>query len=107
MESIIRGTTPSLVIDFADITDFTVPEIDEIALTVKSRTQTNIYKKNDVEIKDNTLIYHWTQEKTLALRAGERLTIQLDALVGEQRYRCVNERVEVIDTQYAEVLTDA
>lgn len=107
MENIIRGTTPSLVVDFADITDFTVQEIDEIALTVKSRTQTNIYHLENVEISGNTLIYHWTQEQTLALRAGERLTIQMDVLVGEQRYRCVNERVEVVDTQYGEVLTDA
>lgn len=106
MENIIRGTTPSLIVDFADITDFTVQEIDEIALTVKSRTQTEIHKLADMEINGNTLIYHWTQEQTLALRAGERLTIQLDALVGEQRYRCVNERVEVVDTQYGEVLTD-
>jgi hypothetical protein len=107
MENIIRGTTPSLVLDFADITDFTVQDIDEIALTIKSRTVTEIHKLADVEISVNTLIYHWTQEQTLALRAGERLTIQLDVLVGEQRYRCVNERVEVVDTQYAEVLTDA
>jgi hypothetical protein len=107
MENIIRGTTPSLVLDFADITDFTVQDIDEIALTIKSRTVTEIHKLADVEISGNTLIYHWTQEQTLALRAGERLTIQLDVLVGEQRYRCVNERVEVVDTQYAEVLTDA
>lgn len=106
MENIIRGTTPSLILDFADITDFTVSEIDEIALTIKSRTVTEIHKLADMEIRDNTLVYHWTQEQTLALRAGERLTIQLDALVGEQRYRCVNERVEVVDTQYAEVLTD-
>ena len=107
MENIIRGTTPSLVVDFADITDFTVADIDEIALTVKSRTQTNIYHLENVEISGNTLIYHWTQEQTLALRAGQRLTIQLDALVDTERYRCVNERVEVVDTQYAEVLTDA
>jgi hypothetical protein len=107
MENIIRGTTPSLVVDFTDITDFTVSEVDEIALTIKSRTVTEIHKLADVEISGNTLVYHWTQEKTLALRAGERLTIQLDVLVGEQRYRCVNERVEVVDTQYAEVLTDA
>jgi hypothetical protein len=106
MENIIRGTTPSLVVDFTDITDFTVSEVDEIALTIKSRTVTEIHKLADVEISGNTLVYHWTQEKTLALRAGERLTIQLDVLVGEQRYRCVNERVEVVDTQYAEVLTD-
>ena len=106
MENIIRGTTPSLIVDFADITDFTVTEIDEIALTIRSRTATEIHKLEDVEISGNTLIYHWTQEQTLALRAGERLTIQLDALVGAERYRCVNERVEVVDTQYGEVLTD-
>lgn len=28
MENIIRGTTPSLILDFADITDFTVQDID-------------------------------------------------------------------------------
>ena len=106
MENIIRGTTPSLVIDFADITDFVVSEIDEIALTIKSRTVTETHKLADMEISGNTLIYHWTQEQTLGMRAGERLTIQLDVLVGTQRYRCVNERVEVVDTQYAEVLTD-
>lgn len=50
MENIIRGTTPSLVIDFTDITDFTVQGIDEIVLTVKSRTATEIHKLADMEI---------------------------------------------------------
>jgi hypothetical protein len=65
MENIIRGTTPSLVIDFADITDFVVADIDEIALTVKSRTQTNIYHLENVEISGNTgywlggVTYNW------------------------------------------------
>lgn len=107
MENIIRGTTPSLIVDFEGITDFTVQDIDAVALTIKSRTQNEIHGLEDVEIRDNTLVYHWTQEQTLALRAGERLTIQMDVLVGTERYRCVNERVEVVDTQYAEVMTNA
>lgn len=34
---IVRGTTPSLIVDFSDITDFAVSDITSVALTIISR----------------------------------------------------------------------
>lgn len=34
---LVRGTTPSLIVDFSGITDFTVNEITAAAFTIRSR----------------------------------------------------------------------
>lgn len=48
MENIIRGTTPSLILDFSDRTEFTVDDIDELTLTISRRTGTEKHGLEDM-----------------------------------------------------------
>lgn len=41
MDNIIRGTTPSLIVDFSGVTAFTASDITAVALTVKQRAKTD------------------------------------------------------------------
>ena len=106
MDTIVRGTTPSLIIDFSGITDFAVSEITEVALTVKQRTRTDTYGLSDLVTDESTLTYHWTQEQTLAMRAGERISIDMHVLANGERYkvRGIPEQIKVENTDYNEVM---
>lgn len=106
MDTIVRGTTPSLIIDFSGITDFAVSEITEVALTVKQRTRTDTYGLSDLVAGESTLSYHWTQEQTLAMRAGECISIDMHVLVNGERYkiRGIPEQIKIENTDYNEVM---
>lgn len=106
MDTIVRGTTPSLIIDFSGITDFAVSEITEVALTVKQRTRTDTYGLSDLVADESTLTYHWTQEQTLSMRAGERIIIDMHVLANGERYkvRGIPEQIKVENTDYNEVM---
>lgn len=106
MNTIVRGTTPSLIIDFSGITDFAVSEITKVALTVKQRTRTDTYGLSDLVADESTLTYHWTQEQTLAMRTGECISIDLHVLANGERYkvRGIPEQIKVENTDYNEVM---
>lgn len=104
MENIIRGTTPSLILDFADITEFTVDDIDELTLTISRRTVTEKHGLNDMVRDGDKLIYHFTQEQTFAFTAREKIYFQCDVLVGTEVYRVLDGRSEVEDTKRTEVM---
>ena len=106
MDSIVRGTTPSLIVDFSGVTAFTVSDITAVALTVKQRTKTDTYTLDDMEIGESTLAYHWTQEKTLAMKAGENITVDMHVTANGERYKIlgVPGSLRVENTLYNEVL---
>ena len=106
MDSIVRGTTPSLVVDFSGITEFTVADIEKVALTVKQRTKTDTYTLDDMEVGDNSLTYHWGQEETLDMRKGDTIHIDMHVLVNGERYKILGipSSLMVEDTQYNEVM---
>lgn len=104
MENIIRGTTPSLILDFADRTEFTVDDIDELTLTISRRTGTEKHGLEDMIRDGDKLIYHFTQEQTFALTAREKVYFQCDVLVGTEVYRVLDGRSEVEDTKRTEVM---
>ena len=106
MDTIVRGTTPSLIIDFSGITDFAVSEITEVALTVKQRTRTDTYGLSDLVADESKLTYHWSQEQTLAMRAGEYISIDMHVLANGERYkiRGIPEQIKVENTDYNEVM---
>jgi hypothetical protein len=106
MDSIIRGTTPSLVVDFSGITAFTVSDITAVALTVKQRTKTDVYGLEDMEVGDSSLAYHWTQEETLAMKAGDSIKVDMHVTANGERYKIlgVPSSLSVENTLYNEVL---
>ena len=103
---IVRGTTPSLVVDFSGITEFTVADIEKAVLTVKQRTKTDTYTLDDMEVGDTSLTYHWRQQETLDMRKGDTLYIDMHVLVNGERYKILRipDSLTVEDTQYNEVL---
>lgn len=106
MDSIIRGTTPSLVVDFSGITAFTVSDITAVALTVKQRTREDVYGLEDMEVGESSLSYHWTQEETLAMRTGESIMVDMHVTANGERYKIlgVPSILRVENTLYNEVL---
>lgn len=61
MEPIIRGTTPTLILDFTGL-EFSVQDIEEAILTIKYHGYKEVYSLLDmnIDIIDNTLSFHWT-----------------------------------------------
>lgn len=106
MDSIVRGTTPSLIVDFSGVTAFTVSDITAVALTFKQRTKTDTYTLDDMEIGESTLAYHWTQEETLAMKTGEIITVDMHVTANGERYKIlgVPSSLRVENTLYNEVL---
>jgi len=103
---LVRGTTPSLIVDFSDITDFTVSEITSAAFIIKRREETVEFGLSDLIISENTLAYHWTQEQTLAYKAGEFLSLDFHVVANGERYkvRGIPEHVRVANTYKNEVM---
>lgn len=103
---LVRGTTPSLIVDFSDITDFAVSDITSVAFTIRSRTAIEEFGLSDLDITENTLSYHWTQEQTLAYKAGEFLSLDFHVVANGERYkvRGIPEHVSVANTYKNEVM---
>ena len=103
---IVRGTTPSLIVDFSDITDFTVADITAVALTIRSRVAIEELGLSDFTVTGDTLSYHWTQEQTLAYKTGEYLSLDFHVVANGERYkvRGVPEHVRVENTYKNEVM---
>lgn len=106
MDSIVRGTTPSLVVDFSGVTAFTVSDITAVALTVKQRTKTDVYGLEDMEVGDSSLAYHWTQQETLSMKAGDSIKVDMHVTANGERYKIlgVPSTLRVENTLYNEVL---
>lgn len=109
MEQIVRGTTPSLIIDFSEVPefpDFNVEDISSAALVIKRRTQRLELGLADMSVEDNKLSYHFTQEQTLAFTADEIITLDMHIVVNGERYKVygVPETISVINTQKNEVM---
>ena len=106
MDSIIRGTTPSLVVDFSGVTAFIVSDITAVALTVKQRTREDVYGLEDMEVGESSLSYHWTQQETLSMKAGEIITVDMHVTANGERYKIlgVPSSLRVENTLYNEVL---
>lgn len=103
---LVRGTTPSLIVDFSDITDFTVADITSVALTIISRAGKEEFGLSDMTVTEDTLSYHWTQEQTLAYAYSDILRLDMHVVANGERYKVygIPERVRVENTDKNEVM---
>lgn len=103
---LVRGTTPSLIVDFSDITDFAVSDITSVAFTVRSRTAIEEFGLSDLDITGNILTYHWTQEQTLAYKYGDVLRLDMHVVANGERYKVygIPEKIKVENTDINEVM---
>lgn len=106
MATIVRGTTPSLIIDFSDVSDVSVSDITAVSLVFKRRTEKIEYGLSDMSVAENTLSYHFTQEETLALTSGEIITVDLHVVANGERYKVygIPDRIRVENTEKNEVM---
>lgn len=103
---LVRGTTPSLIVDFSDITDFTVSDITSVAFTVRSRTAIEEFGLSDMTITGNIMSYHWTQEQTLAYKYRDILKLDMHVVANGERYKVygIPEMIRVENTDINEVM---
>lgn len=103
---IVRGTTPSLIVDFSDIADFSVADISAVSLIIKRRTEKIELGLSDMIISGDTLAYHFTQEQTLGFTAGEIITVDLHIVANGERYKVygIPDRIRVENTEKNEVM---
>lgn len=106
MATIVRGTTPSLIVDFSDVTDFAVENISAVSLIIKRRTEKIELGLSDMIISGDTLAYHWTQAETLAFTAGELLVLDMHIVANGERYKVygIPDRIRVENTEKNEVM---
>lgn len=106
MATIVRGTTPSLIIDFSDVSDVSVSDITAVSLVFKRRTEKIEYGLSDMSVTENTLSYHFTQEETLALTSGEIITVDMHIVANGERYKIcgIPDRIRVENTEKNEVM---
>lgn len=107
MDSIIvRGTTPSLIVDFSDITDFAVSGITSVAFTIRSRTAIEEFGLSDITITGDILTYHWTQEQTLSYKYRDILKLDMHVVANGERYKVygIPEMIRVENTDINEVM---
>ena len=103
---IVRGTTPSLIVDLSDVADFSVADISAVSLIIKRRTEKIELGLSDMIISGDTLAYHWTQEETLAFTAGETLSLDMHVVANGERYKVygIPDRIRVENTEKNEVM---
>lgn len=103
---IVRGTTPSLIVDFSSISDFAITDISAVSLVIKRRTGKIELGLADFAISGDTLAYHWTQAQTLAFTAGESLTLDMHIVANGERYKVygIPDRIRVENTEKNEVM---
>lgn len=106
MDTILQGTTPYLVIDFAEtglaVTDFTAAE-----LTVKSGTEKRTYALDamDVDGAENTLTYHFSEEDTLAFSATAAVYWQIYVKVDDEVFGTKEEQVKIFPKSKGAVMS--
>lgn len=103
---LVRGTTPSLIVDFSDITDFAVSDITSVGFTIRSRTAIEEFGLPDFSITGDVLSYHWTQEQTLAYKYRDILKLDMHVVANGERYKVygIPEMVRVENTDINEVM---
>lgn len=106
-EHIVRGTDASLLVDFADNPDgITVQDVTAVSFTAKQRAAKHVYGLSDFIVVGNALQFNWTQEMTFALKAGEKLKLEMDIVAKGKcsRLAGIPKQVDVWDSERSEVL---
>lgn len=110
METIVRGTTPSLNIDFSDVPeypDFDINDITSVSLIIKGRNVSMELGLSDMTIDGSVMSYHFTQEQTLSFTAHETLRLDMHVVANGERMKVEGEfpqRIRVENTEKNEVM---
>lgn len=106
LDVIVRGTTPSLIVDLSEVADFSVGDISAISLVIKHRTGKIELGLDDFAVLQNALSYHFTQAQTLAFTADEILTLDMHVVANGERYKVygIPNKIKIENTEKNEVM---
>ena len=84
MQTIYKGTTPSLTLTFD--TDLDLTEADSVAVTFATDYRKPLFEKTgtDLIVDEHAITMYFTQQQTLAIQSHTML-IQMNALFGTER----------------------
>ena len=84
MQTVYKGTTPSITLSFD--TELNLAAADSIVVTFATDHRRILFEKSygELDVGEHTITVTFTQEQTLALKAGPML-IQMNALIGDVR----------------------
>ena len=113
-ESIIRGTTPSFIVDFSELlpllsTNFpedtpTLSVIEQVSLIqVQGRTIKDLSEGLIYDNIEKTISYHFSQEETFEMKRAAMICFQMDIWVAGEAYRVVDRLYEVEDSHRTKV----
>lgn len=103
-KSLIRGTTPSYIVDFTD-SGVDVADITKATLTAKYRgVKRDLSDGLVYNTVENTIYYHFSQAETLAYRADEQVYMEMDVVVDGERSRAAENLLDVKNTLKDEVI---
>ena len=103
-KNIIRGTTPTYIVDFTD-SGVDVEDIEKAVLTAKYRgVKTDLSDGLVYDTAENTIYYHFSQAETLAYHAGEKVYMEMDVVIDGERSRANEKLLDVKNTLKDEVI---
>ena len=104
MADLIRGTTPSYIVDFTD-SGVNVADIAKATLTAKYRcVKTDLSDGLVLDPVENVIRYHFSQAETLAYQAGEKVYMEMDVVIDGERSRASERLLDVKNTLKDEVI---
>lgn len=87
-EKIIRGTTPSYILDFSGIDDFGVEDLTSISMILTQRgIKKDLSERCVVDAENSCIYYHFSEEDTFALVFGFPVTIETTVVVSGEVIR--------------------
>ena len=104
MADLIRGTTPSYIVEFEG-SGVDVEDIEKAVLTAEYRgVKTDLSDGLVYDTAENTIYYHFSQAETLAYRAKEKVYMEMDVVIDGERSRASERLLEVKNTLKDEVI---
>ena len=103
-----RGANKIISLDFTDNPHgIGINDVTALEFTVRQGPTKHTYGLSDFERVGDKLQYKFSQEQTLALRAGQKVKLEIHILANGNRYPVTScpAFVQVFDTEYNEVLT--
>lgn len=96
MDSILQGTTPTLIIEITD--PVPVSSILSLELAIKHKGQLTIFRKSDVELdtETNSIIKRFSETETLAMDPESDLFYQLRVKTVDGIYGTDKTRVDIM-----------
>ena len=97
---IIKGTTPSFIVDFTGIDDIRLADVIGVTLTMKHHGEkSDLSTGVNIDVTNKLISYHFSQEQTFDLIVGRPVELQMDVKTSDgEVYRVADVECDVKPT---------